>query len=413
MQGNTDGHPGLAAPAESRTPRLTDAELRDDPHGVLRFHRARTPLVMLDAGVCYVLRHADIVKLVKDPRAIGTGTALPKLLGVTEGPLFEAFEHGMLTANGEVHRRRRSPFTPLLAARALAGLRPVIRRSAESLVDGWRRQGRVDFAGDFAARLPALVISGLLGLPRKEIPSTMRLAQEVTRFLNLAVPPGEIPIAEAATRQLQTYVEGLILERRRSPREDFLSGFIAAADEAKELSPMEMVIQLIQIIVAGTDTTRVASIMTTGVLLQHRDQWQEVCRDPGLVPMAVEEGLRFEPSVATFSRLAAEDIELGGGAVIPGGSFISLSVMSAMRDERVYEDPDTFDIRRRDHPPRHPVFGGGVHRCIGEALARMELEEGLATLVERYPDLRLLEAPVIEGHSGIRRADRMVVSCRG
>lgn len=409
MPGDTEPHSRTLA-AEGDLPRLTDAELRDDPHRTFRLHRARTPVVAHEAGGCFVLRHADIERLAKDPRtAPATGTAFPKMLGVTEGPLFEAFEHGMLTANGEAHRRRRAPFTRILAARAMAGLRPVVRRSAEGLIDGWHGQGHVEFVEHFASQLPARVISGLLGLPPEDIPATTRLVYEATRFVNLAVGPDEIPLAEAAARELQAYVGALLEDRRRTPREDFLSSFLAAADEGGELSPIEMLFQIFQLIIAGTDTTRVAAVMTVALLLQHRDQWDEVCRNPGLVPEAVAEALRFEPSVATVSRVAAEEIELDG-AVIPAGTFISLSTMSAMRDERVYEEPDSFDISRKDHPRLHPVFGGGAHRCIGEALARIELEEGLAALTARLPDLRLEEAPVIRGYSGIRRVDRMVLS---
>jgi cytochrome P450 len=145
------------------------------------------------------------------------------------------------------------------------------------------------------------------------------------------------------------------------------------------------------------------------LLLQHRAQWKAVCRDPGLIPLAVAEAMRFEPSVAAFARVTTDDIEIGG-AVIPGGQMITLSTMSAMRDESVYDRPNVFDIRRSDQPRLHPIFGAGPHRCIGEALARAELEESLAVLSARIPQLQLDEAPVIKGHTGIRRTDTMRVS---
>jgi cytochrome P450 len=121
--------------------------------------------------------------------------------------------------------------------------------------------------------------------------------------------------------------------------------------------------------------------------------------------------MRFEPSVASTSRVAAEDIEVGG-AIIPAGTFVTLSIMSGMRDESAYDDPDVFDIRRVRRPRLHPVFGGGPHRCIGEMLARAELEESLAVLTARIPQLRLDQAPAITGHFGIRRVDTMRVSWR-
>jgi cytochrome P450 len=146
------------------------------------------------------------------------------------------------------------------------------------------------------------------------------------------------------------------------------------------------------------------------LLLQHREQWAAVCRDPALIPAAVTEALRYEPSVASVSRYAVEPIELDG-RVIPADQFVSLSTMSAMRDEAVFKEPDVFDIHRTDQPRLHLVFGGGPHRCIGEALARAELEEGLAALTQRLPMLHLIgEKPVLQGHFAIRRMIQMRVA---
>lgn len=135
------------------------------------------------------------------------------------------------------------------------------------------------------------------------------------------------------------------------------------------------------------------------LLLRQREQWEAVCRDPGLIPGPVAEAMRFEPAVASISRIATEQIDVSG-IWLPAGAFVTLSTMSAMRDENAYEQPDVFNIRRTDHPRLHPIFGAGPHRCIGEALARAELEECLAVLAARIPHVQLDEAPVIRGHMG-------------
>ncbi len=250
-----------------------------------------------------------------------------------------------------------------------------------------------------------------MGLPREDIRSFTNLVYKVSRFFSLSFTPDEIPGIEAAARQLQAYVESTLDHRRRAPCGDFLSKFVATADDAAEMSPIEIIVQIVQLIIGGTDTTRVAIVMQVALLLQHHEQWMAVCRDPGLIPATVEESMRFEPSVASTSRVAAEDIEVGG-AIIPAGTFVTLSIMSGMRDESAYDDPDMFDIRRVRPPRLHPVFGGGPHRCIGEMLARAELEESLAVLTARIPQLRLDRAPAITGHFGIRRVDTMRVSWR-
>ena len=317
----------------------------------------------------------------------------------------------MLTANGAVHRRRRSPFSRSFAARTIADLRPQIRRSAEELIESWHADGQVEFVGQFATQLPARVIGDLLGLPRADIPSFTKLVYLVTRFFNSSVLPDEIPKIEAACQQLRDYVEKTLGGRRRAPRDDFLSAFLAKADAAGEMSPLEIIFQIVQLIIGGTDTTRVAIVVQLALLLQHREQWDAVCRDASLIPGAVAEAMRFDPSVASYVRVTTEDIEVGG-AVLPAGQLIVLSTMSAARDEEAYEHPDVFDIRRTDQPRLLPAFGSGAHRCIGEALARVELEESLAAIAARIPQIQLDQAPAIKGHSGIRRVDTMRISWR-
>lgn len=396
-------------PAHHDLPVLTEEQFAEDPHATFRLYRADYPVVAHQTGTRIVLRQEDIERLSKDPRLLASGTEFPKMLGVTGGSLFDAFEYGMLTANGEVHRRRRAPFSRTFAARAMAELRPVIRRTAERLIEDWRAAGQVEFVEQFASRFPATVISDLLGLPQRDIPTFTRHVYDVTRFVNLSVRPEEIALAEDAMRHLLGYVEALLDDRRREPRGDFLSTFLAAAEEAGELSPVEMLFQIIILIIAGTDTTRVAIVMQVCLLLQHREQWNEVCLDPALIPAAVAEALRYEPSAASFGRVTTEAVDLHG-FTIPAGTLCTLSTMSAMRDERVYPNPDVFDIHRAGPTRLHPVFGAGVHRCIGEALARIELEESLGALTAALPQLRLETAPTILGYTGIRRVDRMHLS---
>src|SRR5260370_6040708 len=392
-------------------PILTTERLDADPHGIFRLYRRTHSSVAHETGGYFVLRLADVERLSRDPRTCASETAFPKMHSVTDGTLFDTFRWGMLTANGDAHRRRRSPFSRTFAARTITELRPSIRRSAEDLVNGWYADGQVDFLNQFAAQVPARVIGDLLGLPREDIPSFTKLVYQVSRFFSFSFTPDEIPDIEAAARQLQDYVERTLDQRRRAPCDDFLSRFVAAADAAAEMSPIEIIFQIVQLIIGGTDTTRVAIVMQVALLLQHPEQWMAVCRDPGLIPAAVEESMRFEPSVASISRIAAEDIEVGD-AIIPAGKFVTLSTMSGMRDERTYDNPDVFNIRRVHQPRLHPIFGGGPPRCIGDALAGANTQESVAGVAARLPQLRLDQAPAIKGHSGIRRVDAMRVSWR-
>jgi len=205
------------------------------------------------------------------------------------------------------------------------------------------------------------------------------------------------------------YTERLASARRAAPRDDFLSTYLVAADQAGEMSPLEILIQLLFVIVAGMIRPVALSPSRRFSCSSTESSGKQCVASPVWVPGAVAEALRFEPSVASVSRFALEDIELDG-YVLNAGQFMTLSTMAAMRDEKVFEAPDTFDIFRTDRQRWHLVFGGGAHRCLGEALARTELEEGLAALTARIPPLQLSgEPPEIRGHVSVRRVGAMRV----
>ena len=197
----------------------------------------------------------------------------------------------------------------------------------------------------------------------------------------------DFPAIEAAAAQLMGYVEELLEARRQEPREDFLSSYLARVDEDGALSPIETLMQIVSVIIGGSDTTRFGLTSTVSQLLQRRPQWEALGSDPALVPGAVLEGLRFEPPVGAIGRVVTAPVEIDGVALKPG-TVVNLSILSGQRDETVFAEPDVFDIERRDHPRWSLSFGHGAHRCVGEALARAEMEEALIALSQRLPGLR-------------------------
>jgi cytochrome P450 len=395
---------GVASLHGSALPVLTLKQLDADPHGVFRQYRKDHAVVLHETGGYFVLRFGDVDQLGKDPRVGSSGTSFPEALGISSGTTFDLFEYSMITADGDVHQRRRAPLSRQFAARTINEMRQSIRRTADDLISGWYGDGEVDFVGEFAANLPARVIADLLGLPREDIPEFTLQAYEVTKIFSFGLNPDDIGKIENAAQQLRVYSERALDERRRRPCEDFLSAFLAAATEAGEMSPQEILYQILPLIIGGTDTTRVALTMQFALLLQHREQWAAVCDDPSLVPAAVTEAMRFEPSGASTGRVTRENVDVDG-TVITAGQLVTLSTMSAMRDETIYDRPDIFDIRRINQPRLHPIFGFGAHRCLGEALARAELEESLSAITARIPQLHLDTPPKIQGHMGVRRID--------
>lgn len=387
------------------------AVLEADPHAVLARHRAAVPCIRTDDGAVMVLRARDVQALVTDPRTRQVETEFARLRGITAGPLFEFFRQTVLLSNGEVHRRRRAPIARTFAFQVVAALRPRIRDLAEALVAEHLPRGRMDLLADYAAPLPARAIALILGLPERDVPDFTAWVYAMSRALTSAWTPADYPEADDAARRLIAYVEDLVADRRRAPRDDLISALLPSIDEDDPEAAAEARMQIVSLIVAGSDTTRAALAIQVGLLLAHRPQWEAVCRDEALIPGAVAEALRFEPAVGSFPRFALADIPLDG-AVLPAGALLSISTLSAMRDPALYADPDVFDIRRTDHPRWHLVFGGGVHRCLGEALARIELEEGLHALTRRLPDLRADRPLTVRGSAAIRRVEELPVSWR-
>ena len=403
----------MSAKPETRQPATIAArDLETSPHEIFSMHRPRAPVVVRDDGIYIALRAADVESLAGDARIRHLGAEYVKSRGVTEGALFDLFDNSMLLSSGPDHRRKRAPVSRAFAYKLITGMRPRIRAIANELIESHHAQGEMNLRDDFAARIPALVICEILGLPKADVPRFTEDVYKVAKAFGSSFAREDVPALQAAARDLTSYVDDLLQNRRANPANDFLSSYVAALDESEKLSAIETVIQIVTLILAGSDTTRAAMAIQTSLLLQHREQWEAVCRDGALVPGAVAESLRYEPAVGSFLRVTLEDIDLDGW-VIPRHRMLSLSTLSAMRDPALYSDPDTFDIRRADHPRKHMVFGSGPHRCLGEVLATVELEESLAALSSLLPDMRLAgEPPRIRGSGGIRTVDETSVRWR-
>lgn len=388
---------------------IANEELEQRAHAVFRHYRPLAPLVRREDGVYIALRAHDVERLATDPRTRQLQTELATARGVMDGALFDFFNNSMLLSNGPLHRKRRAPFARAFAVKLIDGLRPRIRVIADDLIERCYAQGEMNFIDDFAALIPARVISGILGLPEADIPEFTRRIYSLARSLSSSFTQDDVPELQTSAGELSQYVRGLLEARRREPRDDFLTACIGAIDATNELSNVETVMQVITVILGGSDTTRGAGAIQTSLLLQHREQWDAICRDPALIPGAVQESMRYEPAVGSFPRFTLEQIDLDGW-IVPRNRVLSLSTLSAMRDPQLYADPDRFDIRRTDHPRRHMIFGAGSHRCLGEALAKAQLEEQLAALTLRMPQLQLVgDPPSVRGNGGIRSVRNMRV----
>jgi hypothetical protein len=380
-----------------------------DPHGVYREARAKGDVAVNEIGAFILLRHrhADIAFDNALTRQIEMEPMF--LRGITGGPLFEVYRNAMLFANGETHRNRRAPMVRTFAYKLMEGMRPRVAHIAAEIIEKHKGKGPVNFLDAFSRAIPSRIIAEIIGAPPEDWPKFTHWVADAARgiaFFDVA----DLPAIDAGVNALDEYVERLLADRRANPRDDFLTSYARATADDGKLTENEVRVQVAGVILAGSDTTRTGTASTLSQLLQHPDQWALVRSDPERwKKAAVEEGLRYDPPVASVGRVAIRDFTIDGVA-IPEGRIASMSLISALRDPDVYPDPDRFDIRREGIPRWNIAFGHGAHRCLGEALARAEMEESIAAIARLAPATRIIgNPPTITGHIAIRHIDAMTV----
>ena len=249
----------------------------------------------------------------------------------------------------------------------------------------------IDVLAAVAHPLPSLVICEMLGVPEADRPRFSGWTEDIAFLLFPPVHPHRLKTGEVAATQFMAYVRDLIEHRRAAPADDLLSALIAAEEHGDRLSIDELIANVVFLFSAGHQTTR--DLVGNGLLalLRHPDLKLRVAADPSLLPALVEECLRYDPSVTATTRRARDDTAVAGTPIAAGDRLI-LSISGANRDPARFPDPDRFDIDRLNNEPL--AFGGGIHYCLGAALARAEAQIVFGTLLRRYPKLALAEQTV-------------------
>lgn len=340
-----------------------------------------------------ITRHDTLQQLLADPRV---GKNPRNWTTFTEGRLPEGWPllnfvtvPGMVTADGEEHRRLRGLVTQAFTPRRIAELQPAVEARTEALLDGLAAlEGDFDLREHFAYPLPMQVIGALLGLPPKQQDDLHELSD--TLVSSSATPQAAV----AAQRGLFALLASVVAAKRAEPGDDLTTDLIAARAADDRLTEEELVGTLLLMLVAGHETT--LNLITNAVraLLAHPEQLRLVLDGEQPWSAVVEETLRFDSPVGQFPlRYAIEDIEVGD-VLIRRGEALLASYASAGRDERHHENADAFDITR--HGSRHLSLGHGPHFCLGAGLARLEAETALRGLFGRFPALAAADGPAPE-----------------
>lgn len=335
--------------------------------------------------VWLITGHEAVRKILIDPRISSSrlhpNFPAPVAMSEEAKQAQTAFSDALIGADPPEHTDRRRMLITEFTVKRMQGLRPRIQEIVDDRIDALLAGPKpVDLFEELALPVPSLVICELLGVPYGD----RSFFQSRTRVLLARNTPMEE--RDSVGKELNDYFSRLIDDKTAAPGDDLLSRLIERNNETEVFSHDLLVGLATLLLIAGHETTSNVISLGTLALLQHPDQLAALAADASLIPSAVEEMLRFVNIVEAGFRVATQDIELGGTTIKAGDGLIALSA-SANRDEGAFSSPDVFDVKRGAR--HHVSFGYGIHQCLGQNLARMELDIVFTTLLRRIPELRL------------------------
>jgi cytochrome P450 len=361
---------------------LADPGFIADPYPVFAALRKQAAVHRHDGlGVAVAVSHAACSEVLR-ARSLGR-------IWFDRTPLdrFAAFnllhQNSLLESEPPRHTRLRGLISTAFGRGHTERLRPWVRELAGRMAGSLGPSG--DLIEQLAAPLPIEVIGELLGVPEPDRPQLQPWSNAIVKMYEYDLAPELASAAERAAAEFVDYLRDLATHRSTHPRDDLITDLLAV-----RLTPDELVGTAVLLLMAGHEAT--VNVIGNGVyaLMRHRDQWDRLVADPTLIPLAVEELIRFDAPLQLFERTATERTSIAGHPVHPGDKIAAL-LGAAARDPEVFNHPDDLDITRTPNP--HLGFGAGIHYCVGAPLARVEIAAALEALITHTPDLHLTAAP--------------------
>ena len=304
------------------------------------------------------------------------------------------------------HKKFRKLLDPIFAPRKMAAMDQEVADLVNQLIDGFIARGEVDFAKEFSVPFPSQVFLTLLGLPLDELDTFLTMKDGIIRPEHVTGTHQGSPEAgeyqQKIADSVYEYFEKVLDEREKEPRDDLLSHFLSAEMDGDRLSREDILDICFLFLIAGLDTVTATLDCMFSFLAQHPEHRRQLSENPDIIPNAIEELLRWETPVMMVSRVAVQDVELAGCPVHKGDHAIVM-IGSANTDEA--EFPDADDVRFDREVNRHIAFGGGIHRCLGSHLARLELRVALREWHKRIPEYEVEPDHELVYTTGIRSID--------
>ncbi|MFD4949385.1 cytochrome P450 [Streptomyces sp. NPDC058239] len=390
-------------PAEQPEINLVDPKLYSDgdPFVQWRWLRDNEPMYWHPPtelpGFWALTRYEDVRTAYRDSETFSSA----------QGILLRPTDHGSDPGGGRTlaltdpprHRQLRGLVDSWFAVRSVRDLEAEMNEVARTVIDEALERGNCDFVADIAARVPLYVICKMMGVPDSDWERLHNLTSQ-------AFGAGDPVTRRFAHLEILGYFEELQAEKAADPADDLVSVLATGSIDGEPLDPEDVILNCNNLLVGGTENTRIAAAGGMLALLEHPEQWQRLSEDATLLQPAVEEILRWTSTATHIMRTAVRPVEIHGRRV-EVGDRVTFWLPSANRDERIFEDPDRFDITRK--PNRHLALGFGEHFCIGSVLARVELRLVYAELLNRSIRVELDGEPELLDSIVVNGPDRLPV----
>jgi len=357
-------------------------------------------------GYYVITRYADIERVFSDPATFSAAVAQAPLVPLVSDAqqILLAGGHkpqpSMVSLDEPEHARLRKPAARAFSMKRVNAMLPAIETTTARLLDAVAGQAQFDLIGALAFPLPANIVFSLMGVPEQDYPQLKQwCGYRAALSWGRPAPGDQIEIATAIAAY-RRYLRDLVDLKAAEPGDDLTSDLLAiSAENPDKLSRDEIGSILFSLSFAGHETTTGLIGNTVRRLLEDPARWSEIVRHPDLIPSAVEETLRFDPSVPVWRRVTTKPATLGG-VNLPHGAKLFLWLAAAGRDATVFRNPDDFDPHRPD-ADQHLAFGKGLHYCLGANLGKLETQIAVTELARRYPNLCLFPGQDLAFHPNI------------
>ncbi|WP_153769552.1 cytochrome P450 [Labrenzia sp. CE80] len=296
-------------------------------------------------------------------------------------------QFSLLDSDGAVHDRLRKQVFKLFTPKMVNTLRGEIQTYVDGLIDSLSDRKEIDFVEDLAAHVPGHIIGRVLGVPDADCPQLKIWSENIVQFFDIDRSDARKELAERNTTEFFHYLQGLKAERLKAPKDDLMSAMIFAEQDGL-MNEDEFFSTAMLILMAGHGST--IDVLGSGLhaLLKFPDEMQRLRQDPGLMKTAVQEMFRYESPLPFFHRYTTEKVQIAGQS-FPAGTKFGVLYGSANRDPAQFPDADRFDVARA--PNWHIAFGRGAHFCLGNHLARLDMDIIFSALLKRFSSIELTD----------------------